>query len=704
MSSLIERKGASGLVWLGALLLLVTASAASAETLLMPKRDYLAAVPEVVWGITTQANGTAYVLDYGDGSAQQTGNVVDRSYIAFQHTFPAANDTYTVRLCVGAGAIIPGCPGELASVQVNVFNGLVGEALRNLNVNRAIQDGLRYLWTSQSARTTFDTTAQTTWGNFVHPFTSLVVLAFENQGYRLPNDQTVPTGLYEKYAVQRGLNYVIDRLRTTYNSPNGVVTTLGLTPQGDNPCVGPGIEPVPCVGLFADDNSDSGYESSLAILPLSAAGAPTRMVAGIPGTNSAGFVVGKTYKEILQRQLNALAWGQIDNNSTNGKGGWWYDLNSPNTSDGSTIGWNMLALFDAVNGGAILPPWVQTQWNAPAHALVNHINTDGSFDYQADANPNSNNSVNVAKTGVGLQGMFFGGRPAGDSDVTDAKQWISDRWTSLAGGQSFICGNSTYNKGCAYGMFNVFKGLKVYAVQTLPGVGRAAGPGAIVANDWYADYVDWLIANQTAPTTTAGGNWGPLYFSSQTTNEPAEAAIAELILAPVALVLPDPDLFRSVGLSQLTDTNVVGSNHTVTAFAQSASGSGVQGALINFVVQGTNPGAPGGVCAPASCVTGADGKVSFTYPDTNGLGNDTIQAFIGQLGSNTLTKHWVNQAVNRCDTDNNGVVNMTDLINIRSANGQMANGPSDPRDGNGDMSINVADLRYCQLRLTPPAN
>ena len=73
---------------------------------------------------------------------------------------------------------------------------------------------------------------------------------------------------------------------------------------------------------------------------------------------------------------------------------------------------------------------------------------------------------------------------------------------------TFACSSGTYNKGCAYGMFNVFKGFKLYGILTLPGVGRAAGPGAIPANDWYADYVDWLLANQTSPTTQAGGNWG----------------------------------------------------------------------------------------------------------------------------------------------------------------------------------------------------
>ena len=59
-------------------------------------------------------------------------------------------------------------------------------------------------------------------------------------------------------------------------------------------------------------------------------------------------------------------------------------------------------------------------------------------------------------------------------------------------------------------MFNNFKGLKLQGITTLPNVGRPAGPGAQPANDWYADYQDWLVMNQTSPATTAGGNWSPI--------------------------------------------------------------------------------------------------------------------------------------------------------------------------------------------------
>jgi hypothetical protein len=123
---------------------------------------------------------------------------------------------------------------------------------------------------------------------------------------------------------------------------------------------------------------------------------------------------------------------------------------------------------------------------------------------------------------------------------------------------------------------------------------------------------------------------------------------------------------------------------------------------ISFQVTGRNNGITG------SGQTAADGTVSFTYADggpNNVASDDNIQAFIGQVGSNiasnVLIKHWILAGGARCDANNDGKVDQTDLNLIRAANGQAASGPNDPRDGNGDGFINVADVRYCQLHQTP---
>ena len=599
-----------------------SAATASAETLMMPKRDMLSGISQVIWGVTTKPNHlaaspTTYSIDFGDGTAPATGNVTDRSYIAVNHTY-AGGGTVTATLSVtNAGTT------ETASVEIRVFDpgAINAEQLRGVRINSAIEDGLRYLWVNQSSRgPNFPNGVTTNW--VAHQsFTALVVLAFENHNYRLPNNDDAPTGLYEKYIVRRGLNYIIDELRQV---------SLSVQPAG-NPCVD--VEPAPCVGLRQNQQAE-GYATSLAILPLAASNALNRHVAEITGTDNAGYVVGKTYRNILQRLINALAWGQGDSGLA--RGGWTYTFNGGNI-DGSTIGWNVLALMDAEAAGITVPPFVKTQF--ATYAIPTSLNVDGTFDYGGDANPNFNNIRNMVKAGVGLQAMFYSEIIGlGDGRVLAARNSTNARWNAAVSGDSYPCaGVGGHNKGCGYAMFNVFKGLKLQGVTTLPNVARPAGPGNIPAGDWYADYVDWLLANQSNPTQLTGGHWPTLVFSCcDASIGPPTVALAELILSNVALISPDPTLFASVGLAPPTALLSPGGTHTVTATATSAGGAPVPGVTIDFkVLTGPNAGAAG------QGITNAQGQVSFTYPDTGGSGRDTIQAYIGASGSNVLESNVV---------------------------------------------------------------
>src|SRR5688500_6038934 len=166
------------------ILVLSATAAASAETLLMPKRDGRMGASLVVWGVSTLPNGASFTLDYGDGSPATIGSVSDRSYIAFNHVY-AAQGTYTVTLTVGSD--------PAATVDVQIFDpaalpgGVAGENNRALGVNMAIQDGLRYLWTAQANRASgFPAASTTHWGGFWDvSHAALVTLAFENHGYKL---------------------------------------------------------------------------------------------------------------------------------------------------------------------------------------------------------------------------------------------------------------------------------------------------------------------------------------------------------------------------------------------------------------------------------------------------------------------------------------------------------------------------------------
>jgi hypothetical protein len=660
--------------------------AASAETLVMPDRSALVGTAVTVWGATTEPAGTPYTLSCGNGVSVSGNLPADRSYLSISCTY-GAEASFTASL-----ATTDATP-ESDTANVAAFNAaaMTPENLRNLRVNNAIQDGLRNLWVTQSARAAnFPASPTTNWGgSYSSAEASLVALAFQNQGYRLPADGSPATGIYEKYVVQRALNWIIAGQTTI---------ALGVTPQGDNPCVGVAADL--CTGLY-DRRTDifhQSYTTATASLALAGVGAglPLRTVAAadVPGNLSANYVVGKTYADVLQRMANSLAWGQIDDAfcGNHACGGWYYDFNN-SSSDGSTIGWVLLALLDIEAAGLTVPQWVHDEFAD----FVPNLNTNGTIDYQSDGNPAFGNSVGPAKNGIGLQGLYFIDELAG-ARVTAVRDTINSWWSGAGGigGDSWACAGANVNKGCGYSMYNNFKGLKLQGINTLPNVGRAAGPGAIPANDWYADYVDWFLANQAAT-----GSWGaPMQFSAILTDPDMEDAIALLILSPVALVLPDPVQFGQIGLSHESgstgpETNPVDTPHTVVATARAANGTGIPGTTINIsIIAGPNAGESG------SGVSDGTGRVFFTYTGDSGPGTDQIRASIGgALFSNTIEKIW-QAATLVCDVDNDSDIDNADLLAIRAKNGQLA-AAGDPFDPNGDGRINVADVRYCQLRLTP---
>jgi hypothetical protein len=277
------------------------------------------------------------------------------------------------------------------------------------------------------------------WG-FSYPATevALVAAAFQNQGYQLPsNPADLPTGLYEKYVVQRAINYVIAGLRTL---------NLGLTPNSHDPCQGGPIPRRSSLLMASALDSMKVVNSTLA-----ASGALDRTVAmaDVLGNFSGDYVVGKTYGDILQRMANSSAWGQGD--SSRGRGGWAYTFNSVR-GDGSTLGWELLGLFDAQAAGIIVPQWVKDEVDTQMGLALNE---DGTLDYTTDGNPSADNNVGPEKNGIGLQGLFFIDETTG-ARVDSVKTVIDDWWDGAGtiGASSWRCGwlsppDPRINKGCA---------------------------------------------------------------------------------------------------------------------------------------------------------------------------------------------------------------------------------------------------------------
>lgn len=635
-------KGMLALTCAIALVLGIGVSLASANTnvLMMPDRQALKGTPVVVWGNSKLAT-TACTLDFGDSTPVVNCNGADRSYIAATHTYTAAA-TYTATLTVN---------GESESAQVTVLdpaNPVVVPQLRGIGINMAIEDGLRYLYRAQDSRSATFLTNKTSWSinrgdpDYYLSYSSLVVLAFQNHGHVVTND---PTKDIYQAVVQRGLNFIFDNLSIvalgsqvegppgTFGGSDGAVT--------NNPCVGVPADADQCKGLGRPPStSHSMYASSVITLAVAGSGALTRTVDAGLGAASGGFVAGRTYGDVLQRQVNTIVWGMNDGGNDGShtcagfggtfadkercRGGFGYALNSVafgQYSDGSTAGWGVLALLDAEAAGAMIPAFVR---NEVRFYLAKALNPNGSLKYQVYM---QDNVSNFPKTGVGLQVMKFANRPLGDSAVQGALSLLSTNWNTGFGNDALGT-----NKGLAYGMFNAFKGLKLYGVQTLGGVGRPAGPGSIPANDWHADYQDWLVANQQSPTSTSGGQWS-FGWSCCDNDTNGSTAVAELILAPVALVLP-----ANLTLSPGTATNNITqgqTSHTVTATATAANGAPVQAATVTFtVLTGPHAGVTG------TGITDSNGQATFTYTGTTG-GTDTIRASIGNLQSNSVTKLWI---------------------------------------------------------------
>lgn len=121
------------------------------------------------------------------------------------------------------------------------------------------------------------------------------------------------------------------------------------------------------------------------------------------------------------------------------------------------------------------------------------------------------------------------------------------------------------------------------------------------------------------------------------TGEPA-CGEAYLLIAGSGIVATAPDL----ALEPPTATRDAGTPHTVTATVTRTDKTPRPGVTVSFVVTGVNSGASG-TCAPVSCESDADGKVTFTYTGTN-LGDDTINASMTVDGSRqtaTAAVTWV---------------------------------------------------------------
>ena len=607
----------------------------------------------VVWGNTDFANGSAFTIDFGDGSPVLNGFVGDKSYIATTHVYTAVlNATdYTASLTVG---------GETETATVRVFLPTPtnsAETIREIRVGNAIRDGLRSLYVNQSSRAATFATSKTSWASSAtHGIdqtmsaTSLAVLAFENHGFNVNDD---PNKAIYQAVIQRGLNFIFDKL--------GQLTVTAQA-AGD-PCVSVSDSPAPCVGLKTT-GTRQGYATSIASFAVAGAvagGAGANVVAAGLGASNAGFVAGKTYSEILQRQINAIAWGQSESASAADRGGWRYSLNFD--TDGSAIGWAVLAMLDGAAAGATLPAFVATEL---AFVIGATSCDDGGGPLTKGLGYTTCSTGNVLRTGVALQALALMGSDPNGPSAKNATDYINDAWNAFhPNGELHACGTpsglaagspsgSRNNKGCIYAMFQVFKGLLLNGKTTLPAAAPLPDPNVVgplvgTSVNWWREYQDYLVANQQNPSSTTGGEWESpqvLWSCCESGSDVRDmtTALAELILSSTVTVVPcsivdlDPDF-------ETNDLQAGDNEHTVVATVTTGqapdcdAGPAIAVEVDFDALSGPNAGFLG------SAFTDANGQATLTYNAANacpaGQGLDQIQATTFNLVSEVVQKEWV---------------------------------------------------------------
>jgi hypothetical protein len=199
-------------------------------------------------------------------------------------------------------------------------------------------------------------------------------------------------------------------------------------------------------------------------------------------------------------------------------------------------------------------------------------------------------------------------------------------------------------------------GAGTWTENPLPPCGGSVS--LIAANPAFSDLTSsdlqgWGCSDhETWPTFQ--NDWSPLAVATDTPTKPTcgtdpntgttACGEAYILIAGAGTVVTAPNIAVTPALA----TDPVGGSHTVTATVTTNAGAPVVGQKVDFTITGQNAGVSG-TCSPATCMTNTSGQVTFTYPDTNGAGDDTIiasftDAATGTKQSASALKHWVSTA------------------------------------------------------------
>lgn len=525
-----------------------------------------------IWGnvkFGTSTTGTYYWDIDNDGVVDYTGSITNAKDINIAHTYVAAGH-YEAKLTVTDGNGL----SDSAIVRIYVKPSIDKDA----QINLAIEKGLKWLYLYQGASGAIYYINSY---NSAGAETSAAVLAFENRGHKpctkdLNGDGVVNSldrAIWEKgkiYAetVHKGLDYAISTLVTVdIGSPfdsnaNGVMVRDG----------------------YADRNP---YKLGLYMTALVGAGDAASGAPDLVATTGPVGINGKTYKTLVQDMVDFADYAQYGDPSY---GGWRY--NPGDFPDNSACQWPTLGMEAAKTWSipirskitSYLAGWVEYSQYAP----------DGRFGYTCSTCQGTGG--HAALTGAGLSQLAFLGVPYTDTRVINAGNWLK----------------GDTGTGNTYYMYSVTKGARnaknsVGAFSPIQLLGSAPGW------DWYDEYSQWLIDNQSADGWWY--SWGYTEYVFDT------AFAVEILTKNVFTLRPIAKLSAPASTTALTSVtfDLSGSHHQdttkiLTKWWLDVKGDGTTILSGNFPIPATPP-------------------ITYSYPDKGSNYSVTAKLTVGDNSS-----------------------------------------------------------------------
>ncbi len=396
-----------------------------------------------------------YLWDYDDGNDSGVIGPINGAVkydVDIDYTYVEADLTLlTATLCAADNVVMLGATCDDYEIQVRAAPA-DAEDLLKARVNRAIDDGLWYIYKNQLQDgnvQSFSAEPVTAWASFqsYHPCaTGCAVFAFEvNKHFEKGDPNEDP---YVE-AVEAGLNWITNGYYGNVASP--VLSAINIGPQAI------------CANVDGNGNG-IGVEVFYPNLPAYQGGMVMGAIteSGTPGQSSGrdfdGVGGNDTYGQIVQDMVDAYAWGQNDDNFgvPLRYGGWDYGWNG--TTDNSVNQWAAIGLLgaEAFPFSATIDPCLKSQNDVSLGYTYCAIGAH--FNYRSDNCANLVKGTAAVTRPSGLVQMILSVPGyAGDVRWMDPVAWYGANWATAMAERTY------------YGWLSFVKAMRLSGTDILPG-------------------------------------------------------------------------------------------------------------------------------------------------------------------------------------------------------------------------------------------